>query len=367
MIFMLCLLMQTAQEIDLSYQHNLKYPWFCDKENTSNQVGGILDLINYGLMNINAGSVEHSRVSRYVISLYPTIVLSTVAHEYGHISSFSTIGRADYEMQIGDNDFENENPFRLLLGSMTLQGLAVRMSTNDFNKYAADLTNDHITLMEAGGLNQQQILSSRYSDRYIDGKLSYLDTIPLIWNNFSTVLYSGPKGASDLSDYSNLTDSSIGEIKLLSLLRLFSGSSISAFYNFNKGKDIVDRIYFGQDMKIFLPEIESFLTTDGPSVKASIPTSIYNHKVAISIEHAKSSEVGIDISIPVKSFTLDIEGYVSDGEWASFNLKFNPTKWLTLGVGYQFGHGHTYHREMYGADPFTENESSPLVSVGLRW
>ena len=366
MIFILCLLMQ--QEIDLSYQQNIKYPWFCDKENTSNQVGGALDLIHYGLMNIDTGSsTVHSKISRYIISLYSTVVLSSVAHEYGHISSFSTVGYADYEMQIGDGDFERENPFGLLLGSMTLNKIAVRMSTDDYIKYYDDLTNNHIALMEAGGLNQQQILSSRYSDRYLDGRLSYLDAVPLMWNNLSTILYMGPDHNSDLSDYSKLTNNSVSEIKLLSLLRLLSGSSIGVFYNFNTGKDVIDRLYFGRDVKVFLPEIESFLTTDGPSVKVAIPTDINGYKLAVSVEHAESSEVGIDVSIPFKSFVLDIEGYINDGEWASFNLKFKPTKWLTLGVGYQFGRGHTYHREMYGADPFTENESSPLVSVGLRW
>lgn len=368
MIFILCFLMQTAQEIDLSYQQNLKYPWVCDKENTSNLVGGTLDLINYGLMNIDTGSSTiHSKISRYIISFYSTVVLSTVAHEYGHISAFSTVGYADYEMQIGDDSFERENPFGLLLGSMTLNNIAVRMSTDDYNKYYTDLTEDHIILMEAGGLNQQQILSSRYSDRYIDGKLSYLDAVPLIWNNLSTLTYAGPDGSSDLSDYSKLTDDSIREIKLLSLLRLLSGSSIGVFYNFYTGKDVVDRIYFGHNVKVFLPEIENFLTTDGPSVKISIPTNINGHKIAVSFERAESSEVGLDISMQLKPFILDMEGYVNDGEWAAFNLKFKPTKWLTLGIGYQFGRGHTYHREMYGADPFTKNESSPLISVGLTW
>lgn len=367
------------QEVDTGFHYDATHRTHLTRDSVTMSFGGVIDLIHLAMSD----EVDDPRIVKflkYSFSAWTDTVLENAVHEYGHISSLSMVG---FDMRptlyVDEEKFGSFNPASLIVGSMIGRPSLV-IPVENWDKAAAELGskyNTYLVSVMAGGLNQEQLQASRFTERYLSGNLSHLDCFSVIWANSSTFRY--PLTDGDLTNYISAlrqtgSNTSTGAIKNYSLLRFASGSSLKAFYSMLTGLSGAEHGFvkpistsFG-DTIIYWPEFQSYLTLDGPSVKTTVPIKFDDMFVLPSVEAAHGAEVGIRITKPLLSFLVTSAAiyHQNEGTWMDGSLTVKPWKWLGLFAGYEYGHGHTLHRDVFGAT-LDNTEHSVITGVDLIW
>jgi len=388
----LMLLLALAQDIDrhqtvgLQYRYVESYRQHYDRENTSSTIMTGSDLVHLALQKIKTESVP-LELLKYGVAAYLDAVLDTVGHEYGHLSSYSMVGKIHPTLfRDGMNDPHPANPFNIFYRALSVASMGTGVSAQDSVAISAlyagnptGLSAYNCTAM-AGGVNQEQAMLSAYTGRYLYGRLSVLDGIPVIWETFST-LRVGVAGGGDVQSYcTRLSELGIGctttKVVAISSVRLLSGSVIASAVGLVEGLGElsfeVPRIRLDDDWVIRWPEFESYLTQYGPTVKLQIPITSTYLDITTSLERSfgrSGTEGGLAVRLKYKRLLVCVDTYFSgDGYWWNAYMQLNLTPWFSFNIGYQYGDRYTFHREVYGAnfDGLHRSEASPFVSVSLH-
>ena len=314
-ILLLALLLTQSQpqEVETGFHYNATHRTHLTRDSVVMSFGGVMDTIHLAMSD----EVDDPRIVKflkYSFSAWTDTVLETATHEYGHMSSLSMIG---FDMRptiyVDEEKFGSFNPARLVAGAVIGRPSLV-ISDANWLRAQAELGpkyNTYLVSVMAGGINQEQLIASRFTERYLSGTLSHLDCFSIIWANSSTFRYPSTDG--DLSGYISYlhqagSNTSVGAIKNYSLLRFASGSSLKAFYSMLTGLSGAEHGFVKPistslgDTTIFWPEFQSYLTLSGPSVKTTIPIKIGDIMVLPSVEVAHGAEAGLRITKPLLSF-----------------------------------------------------------------
>jgi hypothetical protein len=382
------------QEINLSYRFNLSYPGHIDRENIASLTMTASDAIHFAMQD-GADDQWYLRIPKWGAAFALDTAIRYVSHEYGHLSSFSKGGY--HQALFGDKDRIQSSAPKASIGRMFLSGFnpfdnsAVSISQSDWDKIVGNLGHDPVLVskftvsVKAGGLNQEEVNLDRYADRLFDGELSYLDTLPFLISGAAVLKYPVGIEMSDVGDY--ITElkglglrTSAGTLHALSAATLLSGSSLAAFRGAflgltGRSGGLVEPFRFpiNEQLSVYLPEMDNYLSIFGPTLKSSIPLRLYGVLLQPSYEHlfvdgATKGEAGISVRAPVFPFLIvEGSGYrnFEGGSWLESELRFLPLKWLSLGLGYAWGRGYTFHRDVYGASNDLLDSTERSVLIGL--
>lgn len=358
--------------------------------------GGALDLAHLGLRD-DGGDAWSVRAVKWGLSFWFGVATTHVVHEYGHVSSLS---RAGFNSALlGEVDGDPGEREDATLGRLFVQGLwptvgrALSLNEEDWNELRRrfegrprDFNRFWLTV-EAGGLNQEQILANRYASRLHEDRLSYLDTPSYLWASFATILYSATVVESDIADYiSNLgeegRDVSATRIKALTAFRFLGGTGVASLRGGligalgSEGGFVEPLAVEPVDgLRAFWPEFESYLTASGPTLKTAFPCRSGGWTLLPSYERSFASgrvdhEGGLRLRAPFLEGLFWLEGafYASDqgGVWRSGELELRPLAWLSLLVGAEEGRGYTFRRDVFGSREFYTEGSEQSLLLGLR-
>jgi hypothetical protein len=379
------------QLVDLEYRYVTGYRHHYDRHALASVTMGISDLLHAGLQD-SGDDVALLRILKYGVAAYLDAVLDVVNHEYGHASSYSMIGNIHPTMlRHKMYDPMPADPFSLVIRAMGINQISVGISSDDSLRIQALYAGNPAALAgyeaaaAAGGINQDQVLATRYADRYLNGRLSSLDCLPLIWETFSS-LRTGIRGSGDLENYAaalrNIgVDSSPSLVMGLSMVRLLSGSVIQAaagllggaFSSSREGYVALLDADLGAEWRVAWPEFESYLTRNGPTVKVKVPFGTVGVELSPSLERSFGRgelEGGLVVSLYKGFFRINAAAFVSGtgGNWIETAMSFSLFPWLSIYVGFQHGSGYTFRREIFGAndDGLHGSEASPFFGIELR-
>lgn len=384
------------QAVEPAARVNLTRPKFIDRATVSDLTLGAMDTVNFALRD-DGGDAWAVRAVKCGLSFWFGVACTHVLHEYGHISGLSRCECTDALMgEPGASASEKEDatlPRLFAQGVWPGEGRALSVSEEDwgeiqrrFEGRPQDFNRWWLTV-EAGGLNQEQILAARYARRLREDKLSYLDTPVYLWNAAGTLLYSATVEESDVADYvSRLADegreTSAERLKALSALRFLGGTGLASLRGmmvgfFGSAGGVVEPFAWevDDDLRVFWPEIESYLTSAGPTLKLDLPVRPGEWTFLPSYERAFASggedhEAGLRLRGPLLDglLWLDAAVYAGDrgGNWRSVEAEIRPLRWLAFLLGTDAGSGYTFRREVFGSqDQFFEGTERSYL-VGLR-
>jgi hypothetical protein len=167
----------------------------------------------------------------------------------------------------------------------------------------------------------------------------------------------------------------------LSSIRLLSGSVIqatlglfgSAFSSHSDGVVPCLSMDLSDEWRASWLEFESYMTQKGPTVKASLPFGTTGVELRPSFEQSfghGEPEGGITMSFYRSFFRMSGAGFFNGtgGIWLETSVAFSILPWLTFYLGYQYGAGYSFHREIYGAnlDGLHPSEASPFFGIDLQ-
>ncbi len=367
-----------------------------DRHTVTDLAVGTMDLTHLGLQD-NGGDAWTVRTVKWGLSIWFGVATTHVVHEYGHISSLSRAGFNTALMgEVGEpsSDREDATLTRLFAqGLWPTVGRALSLSEDDWGELQTRFEgrpqdfNRFWLAVESAGLNQEQILATRYATRLHEDRLSYLDTPSYIWASLGTILYSATVVESDIADYVTLLrnegrEVSASRIKALSGLRLIGGAGVASLRGsfsgaLGNGGGYVEplAVDVADDVRVFWPELESYLTSSGPTLKAALPIRPGGLTILPSYERSFATggvdhEAGLRTRSPFLDGLLWLEGaiYYSDqgGVWRSAEAELRPIAWLALLIGIEEGRGYTFRRDVFGSrETFTDGSEQSLL-LGLR-
>lgn len=382
------------QQFRIGYRLNLSHPGHIDRENIAALAMASMDTVHLALQD-EADDPFYLRIPKWGLAFGIDTAVRYVAHEYGHLSTFS---KAGYRTALfGDKDTLLTTAPRASFGKMFLDGFnpwsnsAVSVSQSDWDQIVAEFGNDPVKLrrfriaIKAGGLNQENVILDRYAERLLDGELSYLDAMPFVVSGAAVLRYPTDMDMSDTGDYvAELRAAgyrtSDEQIKLLSAMTLLSGTSMAAFRGFYLGLTTArgGRIEpFGLSLApgvdVFAPDLENYLSQYGPTLKPSLTVRVSEWKIRPSYEQlfvggASMGEAGLSVRSPLWSFVA-LSGSAfrnSDGgSWLEGGVEILPLRWLSLGLGYAWAKGYSFHRDVYGASNDILERRERSLMVGL--
>lgn len=384
------------QALEPSFRYNATRPDYIDRRTVTDLAVGAMDLGKLGLRD-DGGDAWAARAVKWGLSFWFGIACTHVVHEYGHISSLSRCGCDSALMgAVGADPGEREDA---TLGRLFAQGMwptegrALSLSEEDwadvqrrFEGRPRDFNRFWLTV-EAGGLNQEQILATRYATRLHEDRLSYLDTPTYIWASFGTILYSATVVESDIADYIELLKNegrevSATRLKALTGFRFLGGAGVASVRGgvagaFGRGGDFVEplAVEVVDDFRVFWPEFESYLTRSGPTLKAALPLRPGDWTLLPSYERSFATggvdhEGGLRLRFPLADGLLWLESglYYSDqgGVWRSGEVEVRPLAWVSFLVGAESGRGYTFRRDVYGSRETYLDGSEQSLLLGLR-
>jgi hypothetical protein len=352
------------------------------------------DVVHWALQDA-ADDPFYFRIPKWGAAFAIDTAVRYVSHEYGHLSSFS---KAGYRTAVfGDKDSIDTTAPRASFGKMFLNGFnpwdnsAVSVSQSDWDRIVDDFGGDEEKLrrfrivIKGGGLNQESVNLERYGDRLIDGRLSFLDTVPFIISGAAVLRYPASVELSDTGDYiDELRDSglrtTVGRLHLLSGLTLLSGSMLAAcrgavLGGFTSRGGKVEPLFLpvASEVDVYAPDLENYLSQYGPTLKPSIPVRIYGVLIRPSYEQLfvtgmTMGEVGLSARAPLTSFlSLTGSGFRNSrgGTWLEGAVDLAPLSWLVFSLGYARAEGYSFHRDVYGAenDILQKREGSLLLAL----
>lgn len=382
------------QELRLGYRFNLSYPGHIDRENIASLSMAATDLVHWALQDA-ADDPFYFRIPKWGAAFAIDTAVRYVSHEYGHLSSFS---KAGYRHAVfGPKDEIDTTAPRASFGKMLLNGFnpwddsAVSVSQADWDRIVDDFGGDEDKLrrfrivIKAGGLNQEAVNLERYTDRLLDGQLSFLDTAPFIISGAAVLRYPASVELSDTGDYiaelrGGGLRTTVGRIHTLSALTLLSGSTLAALRGAVVG-GLTSRggtvqpffLTVAPAVDVYAPEIENYLSEFGPTLKPSVPIRIHGVLIRPSYEQLFVSgmtmgEFGLSARAPITSFlSLSGSGFRNSrgGTWLEGGVDVLPLNWLALTLGYARAEDYSFHRDVYGAnnDILHRREGSLLLAI----
>jgi len=239
--------------------------------------------------------------------------------------------------------------------------------------------------IKGGGLNQEAVNLDRYTDRLLDGHLSFLDTAPFIISGAAVLRYPASVELSDTGDYiDELHDAglrtTVGRLHTLSALTLLSGSTLAAVRGAVVGGvtargGTVEPFFLpvASRVVVYAPELENYLSQFGPTLKPSVPVRVYGVLLRPSYEQLFVSgktmgEFGLSARAPLASF-LSLSGSAyrnsTGGTWFDSSVDVLPLSWLALTLGYARGEDYSFHRDIYGASNYIlrRREGSLILAI----
>ena len=388
-----------TQALEPGYRVNASRPKYIDRLGVSDLALGANDALHAALRD-DGGDAWAVRAIKYGLSFWFGVACSHVVHEYGHMCSLSRAGFNEAMLgpvgASGDQKDEATLPRLFAQGMWPSEGRALSLKDEDwaelqrrFEGRPADFNRFWLTV-EAGGLNQEQVFVSRYARRLREDRLSFLDTPVVLWGAAGTLMYSATIEESDIADYLERLsvegrESSASELKALSALRFLGGTGLASLRGgvqglFGSGGGAVEPFSteLGDGVRVFWPEVESYLTRCGPTLKLDLPVCPGGWTLLPSYERAFASggedhEGGLRVRAPFFDSILWLEAafYVSDqgGQWRSAEAELRPLAWLSLLVGTEGGRGYTFRRDVYGSrDSYLDgSERSLLLGLRLSW
>ena len=314
--------------------------------------------------------------------------IAKVGHEYGHISVFNRAGYNEFLLTVGNQDPEPLSFREVFINSMVPQRhMAVQLTEEDAldaqTRYGPQDYDEFTAISYAGGLNQEQVHLNLYRERVLRHQFGFLDTSAYFVETISTIAYSSADD-SDLGGYVSALEragisTSVGQIKLMSLVRFFSGSAISAGIGFYKvmTEDKFDGfsprvIGKSGEWTVLWPEFESYMTRRGPSVRGSLPLRAGGFLFLPALESAISGEgwefeAGLEASRPMAPW-LDVKasffGGTEGGYWMDAGVALKPHPTLAILVGWHKARGYTFRRDVYGETFDFEHDSEWGLHLG---
>ncbi|HEX7899278.1 MAG TPA: hypothetical protein VF950_16045 [Planctomycetota bacterium] len=320
------------------------------------------------------------------------------AHEFGHVSSFSRAGCRDVAFGSEDQvaaDWESPTVADFLTGAFESSPTPVNVSASDWKRIGeifAGRPRDFAAFMvltEAGGLNQEQIALSEHAARMGEEGLSLLEVVPFLLAATSTLRYPSSAEHSDLADYVGRLEelgvsAEVSTIKVLSAFRFLSGSGLSLLGAFvadlsgaGNGQAGPIRFALGEASHVDWPEIESYLSRYGPTLKASVALRIAGLDLRPSYERSfaggeSTHEIGLRAEGELAPWLrLTGAAFAGDegGRWLEGGVEARPLGWLVLNASYVSAAGYTVHREVFGANlPMIDAAESGLrLTIGVTW
>lgn len=387
----------TPQLLSFRYVHHPSYPRYVDRESVSGAAIGAMDLVHAGLRE-GEGDPLVLRLVKWGFAAIVDEAVLFVAHEYGHLSSLSKSGHRDLLFGRTDepqSDWEAASPGGLLLNAFRAPQTGVTLRESAWEDVRASFDgrpeayNRFLAAMEAGGVNQEQAIVARYADRLRQGRLSFLDTIPYFLAATGTARYPLDGGESDIEDYAALLEergleTSGVRIKFLSAARMLSGSALAAARGIAVGfagprGEAVEplELSVASRFSIGWPEIESYLTQIGPTLKLSVAARAGDWTLIPSAEHlvvdgASVDELGLRVAGPLAPLVGAQAAFFRNsrgGLWAEAVVEIRPLEWLTLLGGYRAGREYSFRRDLFGAsnDSLEEREQGFLVGAAVAY
>ena len=382
------------QEFRFSYSYNFSYPRHLDRDNIASLTMASTDAIHLALQD-ESDDPWYFRVPKWGVAFAIDSAIRYVAHEYGHLSSFS---KAGYRQALfGDKDKIMTSAPKASIGKMFINGFnpfddsAVSISQSDWNHILDEMGNDPVkvgrfkVLVKGGGLNQEAVDLEHYSERLLDGRMSFLDTMPFVISGAAVLRYPVDISMSDVGDY--ITElralgnrTTVGQVQRLSAATLLSGSTLAAMRGFFLGLTsgqggMVEpfALRMSDDTKVFAPELENFLSQYGPTLKPSIPFKLYDWWVRPSYEilfagGASMTELGLSVRGPILPFlALRGAGYKNSdgGTWIESGVEILPLSWLSFTLGYAWAREYSIHRDVYGSSNDILKRAEAGFNLGL--
>jgi len=382
------------QELRLGYRLNVSFPHHIDRENIASLSMGASDLVHFALQDA-ADDPWYLRIPKWGGAFAVDTAIRYVSHEYGHLSAFS---KAGYHTAVfGPKDGIDTTAPRASFGRMFLNGFnpwdnsAVSVSQADWDRIVDDFGNDEDKLrrfriqIKGGGLNQEAVNLERYTDRLLDGRLSFLDTAPYFISGAAVLRYPASVELSDTGDYiDELRDAglrtTVGRMHTLSALTLLSGSTLAALRGAVIGGltsrgGVVEPLALPVASRVVLyaPELENYLSQFGPTLKPSVPVRVYGVLLRPSYEQLFVSgktmgEFGLSARAPIVSFlalSSSVYRNSSGGTWFDGSVDVLPLEWLAFTLGYARAEEYSFHRDVYGAsnDILRRREGSLILAL----
>lgn len=383
------------QAVEPAYRHNLSRPDFIDRRTIDDLALGANDAAHLALWD-GGRDGWGARVIKWGLSLWFGVAATHVVHEYGHISALSRCGCDSALMgDVGSSLEEREQATvpRLFAqglwpssGSLTPDAEGWEGIEREFAGRPRDF-NRFWLAVEAGGLNQEQAFAARYAERLREGRMSYLDTPVYLWAAFGTISYPSGTVESDIDDYvarleTEGRETSASRIKMLSALRFLGGAGLASFRGgfagaFGNATGFVEPLSTEavDGLRVFWPDIETYLTLSGPTVKTSLPLRSGDFTLLPSYERSFAAggvdhEGGLVARAPFADGLIWLEAalYASDrgGIWRSGEVELRPIAWLSLIVGAEEGRGYTFRRDVYGSHETYVDGSEASLLLGVR-
>ncbi len=384
------------QAVEPAFRYNVTRPRHVDRRSVSDLAVGATDLFHLGLRD-DGGDAWSFRAVKWSLSLWFGAAATHVVHEYGHISSFSRAGF--HSVRLGEVGAPPQDSREATLGRLFVDGLGssaghgLRLSEDDwaelkrrFEGRPRDFNRFWLTV-EAGGLNQEQALASRYARRLQEDRLSRLDAPSYLWASLATIRYSATIEDSDITDYlTSLNqegrDVSVSRLKALSGLRLLGGTGLVGWRAAVEGVLGSDGGFVEplsvepiDELRVCWPEFESYLTVAGPTLKTELPLRPGAWLLLPSYERSFASggvdhEGGLRARVPFFDGLLWLDAASSHGDrggrWHAAEAELRPLAWLSLLVGGEAGRGYTFRRDVFGAKETFVDGSERSLLLGLR-
>jgi hypothetical protein len=384
------------QAVEPSARYNVSQPKYIDRRSVSDLAVGAMDLAHLSLRD-DGNDVWAARGIKWIVSAWFGAACTHVVHEYGHMSSLSRCGCDSAVVgKVGGplDEREDATVERLFVqGLWPTESQALSLDEGDW----ADLQrrfegrprefNRFWLMVEAGGLNQEQVLASRYAERLRERRLSYLDTPGYLWAAAGTFFYPSGSEESDIDDYVDRLKTegrgvSASRLKVISGVRFLGGTGLASLRGaaagvFGRGGGFIEPLSAEPigGLRFFWPEFESYLTLSGPTIRTEMPVGVGEWVVLPSYERSFAEggvdhEGGLRTRAPFFDGILVLEGgvYRSDrgGVWRSGEAELRPLGWLSLLLGVEAGRGYTFRRDIFGArEEFLDGAEHSLL-LGLR-
>lgn len=329
--------------------------------------------------------------------------ISGASHEYGHFRAFSLFGFTEYEFADRENfnsRFEAApwNAFTTQLGQIFGgKSYSATVSVRQNKEFWKDPSRsrywrEFYVILEAGGLNQNQLNAEFVGRKVLDGKSHLLDGITYFVNARYTATY--PLGyESDITDYINAlkklgVETNANQIKTLSQLpKLASNSTLSyllAIKNYVKDGDASVKPLssdFSAPLRIYWPEFASYLSLYGPTIKTVerlefLKSDLFHLYVTYERSLAKDvNEIGINLNFKIFGDLISLGPRLiyndKNGNWFEFAADVRVFKEISFGIQVYNGHGYTFVREIIGRAPsFMEKNESGMkafVTIALPY
>ncbi len=383
-----------AAYLNLRYSHNFSHSKFLDRDNIAELAMAPISLVNEVVSEEFGDSSLTIKLSLAVAAVIIEGPILKVAHEYGHFSAHSKGEFYDYAFEKDPISFRKRSLSyivpRVYADSLGLGLVDDYYANNDWDKISAELKGRPDAYQRfwaaqyASGLNEEEVIRTRLAKRITDGQFFSLDTVPYFLTALSTITYN----ENDLDEYVSALEkrgisTSENQIRAISALRLLSGSSIVAAkigYGWLSGNSVatdissVDMKTSVGTFKMYWPEVETYLSEEGPTVKVVVPIipEFSGMEMRVSYEQAlqATKEGGLEIRQKLTSFlTASVASFKNsdDGTWCEGGMAVRPIKWLELGLTAYRADGYTLHRDLYGATySFNKDrESGVKATVGL--